>query len=52
MPGAEWVLTLFGGLPVPIATCAHGTGYDIVGRGEANPQGLRNALALCRRMAP
>ena len=49
--GFESGVTVFGGLPVPITTCAHGTGYDIVGRGKANPEGLRQALTLCRRMA-
>jgi 4-hydroxy-L-threonine phosphate dehydrogenase PdxA len=36
---------------VPIATCAHGTAYDIVGRNCANPVPLANAFELAVRMA-
>jgi 4-hydroxythreonine-4-phosphate dehydrogenase len=39
-----------GGLPVAITTPAHGTAYDIAGRGIANPQALVNALAIATRM--
>jgi 4-hydroxythreonine-4-phosphate dehydrogenase len=35
--GFERGVTILGGLPVPIATPAHGTAYDIVGRGIADP---------------
>ncbi len=44
-------VTVLGGLPIPIATTAHGTGFDIVGKGRANPGSLRNAFALVCRMA-
>ena len=44
-------VTVLGGLSVPIATTAHGTGFDIVGKGKANPGSLRNALGLVCRMA-
>jgi len=44
-------VTVLGGLPVPIATTAHGTAFDIVGKGCANPGSLRNAFALACRMA-
>lgn len=43
-------VAVLGGLPIPVTTCAHGTGYDIVGRGEADPGALEQALAVCRRM--
>jgi 4-hydroxythreonine-4-phosphate dehydrogenase len=49
--GFERGVTVHGGLPVPITTPAHGTAYDIAGRGDANPQALRNALTLAARMA-
>jgi len=48
--GFERGVTVHGGLPVPITTPAHGTAYDIAGRGSANPQALRNALAIAARM--
>ncbi|MAG96991.1 MAG: 4-hydroxythreonine-4-phosphate dehydrogenase PdxA [Alphaproteobacteria bacterium] len=49
--GFERGVTLIGGLPVPVTTPAHGTAYDIVGQGRANPAALIEAFDLCRRMA-
>jgi 4-hydroxy-L-threonine phosphate dehydrogenase PdxA len=49
--GFEQGVTVHGGLPCPITTPAHGTAYDIVGRGIANPQAMRNAFELAARMA-
>ena len=49
--GFEQGVTVHGGLPCPITTPAHGTAYDIVGRGRANPQAMRNAFELAARMA-
>ena len=49
--GFDRGVTVLGGLRVPICTCAHGTAYDIVGRGIANTLPLRNALDLAARMA-
>ena len=48
--GFERGVTVLAGLPIPIATPAHGTAFDIVGQGRANPQALRNALTLVARM--
>ena len=48
--GFEQGVTLHGGLPIPITTPAHGTAYDIVGQGIANPQAMRNAFDLAVRM--
>ena len=48
--GFERGVTVQGGLPVAITTPAHGTAYDIAGRGTANPQALVNALAIATRM--
>ena len=44
-------VTVLGGLPVPVTTCGHGTGYDIVGRGAAKPDSMRNAFKICVAMA-
>ena len=49
--GFERGVTVHGGLPMPIATPAHGTAYDIVGKGVANVQAMRNAFELVVRMA-
>jgi 4-hydroxythreonine-4-phosphate dehydrogenase len=49
--GFERGVTVPGGLPMPIATPAHGTAYDIAGRGIANDGAMRNAFALACRMA-
>ncbi|MFB0508200.1 MAG: PdxA family protein, partial [Thermodesulfobacteriota bacterium] len=37
-------VTLFMGLPVPCGTTAHGTAFDIAGKGIANPSSLQDAL--------
>jgi 4-hydroxythreonine-4-phosphate dehydrogenase len=49
--GFERGVTLHGGLPVPVATCASGSAYDIAGHGVARAEGLQAAFDLCRRMA-
>ncbi len=48
--GFERGVTVQGGLPVAITTPAHGTAYDIAGKGLANPLALSNALAIAARM--
>ena len=48
--GFEQGVTVHGGLPMPITTPAHGTAYDIVGKGIANPQAMRNAFDLAVRL--
>jgi 4-hydroxythreonine-4-phosphate dehydrogenase len=37
-------VTLFMGLPAPCGTTAHGTAFDIAGKGIANPSSLQSAL--------
>ncbi len=37
-------VTLFMGLPVPYGTTAHGTAFDIAGKGIANPSSLQDSL--------
>lgn len=44
-------ITVLGGLPFPVTTPAHGTAYDIAGRGEADPTALIAAWRTCTRMA-
>jgi 4-hydroxythreonine-4-phosphate dehydrogenase len=48
--GFDRGVTVPGGLPIPIATPAHGTAYDIAGRGIANMGAMRNAFALALKM--
>ena len=49
--GFERGVTLLGGYPFPICTPAHGTAYDIAGKGIANVGAARAALLLAARMA-
>jgi 4-hydroxy-L-threonine phosphate dehydrogenase PdxA len=48
--GFERGVTVQGGLPVPITTPAHGTAYEIAGRGVANVQAMQNAFTIAVRM--
>ena len=48
--GFERGVTVQGGLPVAITTPAHGTAYEIAGRGVANIEAMRNALSIAARM--
>ena len=49
--GFERGVTLHGGLPVPVATSASGSAFDIAGKGIARVAGLQHAFDLCVRMA-
>jgi 4-hydroxythreonine-4-phosphate dehydrogenase len=49
--GFDSGVTLHGGLPVPVATPASGSAFDIAGRGVARIDGLRAAFDLCVKMA-
>jgi 4-hydroxythreonine-4-phosphate dehydrogenase len=49
--GFERGVTLLGGLPIPITTCASGTAFDIAGKGIANFAGLQQAFEIAARMA-
>ncbi len=44
--GFDRGVTVLGGLPIPIATPAHGTAFDIAGRGVADTGAIRAALAM------
>ena len=48
--GFDKGVTLLGGFPVPITTPAHGTAYDIAGKGIANIGASRNAVLLAAKM--
>lgn len=49
--GFDRGVTLHGGLPVPVATCASGTAFDIVGHNAANVEGLQQAFDLAVAIA-
>ncbi len=49
--GFERGITVLGGLPVPICTCASGSAFDIAGQGIAGVSGLQAAFNLCLKMA-
>lgn len=48
--GFEQGVTVLGGYPFPVTTCAHGSAYDIAGKGIAKPDALRNAMLIAARM--
>jgi 4-hydroxythreonine-4-phosphate dehydrogenase len=48
--GFEKGVTLHGGLPKPIATPAHGTAFDIAGKGIASVGPIREAFRLVLRL--
>ena len=49
--GFDRGVTLLGGYPFPICTPAHGSAYDIAGKGVANLGASRAAALLAARMA-
>jgi 4-hydroxythreonine-4-phosphate dehydrogenase len=49
--GFERGITILAGLPVPITTPAHGTAFDVAGRGIARVDALREAYRAACRMA-
>ena len=51
LKGFEQGITIAGGLPCPIVTCAHGTAYDIAGKGIVKTSAFENAVKMCSRMA-
>ncbi len=44
--GFDRGVTVQGGIPFPVTTPAHGTAFDIAGRGQADPGAIRAAFAL------
>ena len=49
--GFDRGVTLIGGYAFPVCTPAHGTAYDIAGKGIANLGATRNAMLIAARMA-
>jgi 4-hydroxythreonine-4-phosphate dehydrogenase len=49
--GFDRGVTVAGGLPIPVATPAHGTAFDIAGQGIANVGATRCAFDLLVRLA-
>ena len=47
--GFDRGVTLIGGLPFPISTPAHGTAYEIAGKGIANLGATRAGYAACHQ---
>ena len=49
--GFSGAVTIQGGLPVSIATPAHGTAFEIVGEGKADPTSTANAFDIAAAVA-
>ncbi len=49
--GFDRGVTVLAGLPFPVATAAHGTAFDIVGQGIANPEPMARAFDMALRLA-
>lgn len=49
--GFQFGVTVASGLPYPITTPAHGTAFDIAGKGLARPDAMEEAVAIAARMA-
>jgi 4-hydroxythreonine-4-phosphate dehydrogenase len=49
--GFDRGVTLLGGLPLPITTPAHGTAFDIAGKGVATAGAIREAFAIAVRLS-
>ena len=49
--GFDQGVTMLGGYPFPIATAAHGSAYDIAGKGIAHSGAMRNAMVIAIKMA-
>ncbi len=49
--GFDQGVTVLGGMPVPLCTPAHGTAYDIAGKGIASAEAAKKAFAVACAMA-
>jgi 4-hydroxy-L-threonine phosphate dehydrogenase PdxA len=47
----EGAVTILAGLGCPITTPAHGTAFDIAGKGVANPKAMEQAIIIAARIA-
>ena len=51
LKGFDQGITIAVGLPAPIVTCAHGTAYDIAGKGIVKTSAFENAVKMAAKMA-
>ena len=51
LKGFDQGITIAGGLKPPIATCGHGTAYDIAGKNIVKTSAFENAVKMTARMA-
>ncbi len=51
LKGFDQGITIAGGLPAPIVTCAHGTAFDIAGKGIVKTSAFENAVKMASKMA-
>lgn len=51
LKGFDQGITVAGGMPYPIVTCAHGTAYGKAGEGRASTSAFENAVKMTARMA-
>jgi 4-hydroxy-L-threonine phosphate dehydrogenase PdxA len=51
LKGFETGVSIAGGLPAPIVTCAHGTAFDIVGTGVVKTSAFEHAVEVASMMA-
>ena len=51
LKGFDQAITIAGGLKPPIATCGHGTAYDIAGKNIVKTSAFENAVKMTARMA-
>jgi 4-hydroxythreonine-4-phosphate dehydrogenase len=49
--GFDQGITVAAGLPAPIVTCAHGSAFDIAGKGIASTASFENAVKMAARIA-
>ncbi|MBW2559520.1 MAG: 4-hydroxythreonine-4-phosphate dehydrogenase PdxA [Deltaproteobacteria bacterium] len=46
----ETIVSVLAGLPYPMTTPAHGTAFDIAGKGIANPEAMKQAVIIAAAM--
>jgi 4-hydroxythreonine-4-phosphate dehydrogenase len=51
LKGFDYGITVASGFPAPIVTAAHGTAYDIAGKGIAKTGAFENAVKMAARIA-
>lgn len=51
LKGFDYGVTVAGGIPIPIATPAHGCAYDIAGKNVAKTEAMKNAVRITAKMA-